>query len=36
LVVVIYVANLLSFFWFDAIDGFAVGLGLPLLILENV
>jgi hypothetical protein len=36
LVVLIYVAHLLSFFWFDAIYGFAIGLGLPLLILKNV
>lgn len=35
LVVLIYVANLLSFFWFDTIYGFAIGLLLPLLILEH-
>jgi Putative zincin peptidase len=34
LVVVIYIAHFLSFFWFDAIYGFAVGLLLPELILD--
>lgn len=30
----IYLANILSFFWFDAIYGIGVGIGLPMLILE--
>jgi hypothetical protein len=33
LVILINVANALSFFWFDALYGFALGLGLPALIL---
>ena len=32
----IYVANILSFFWFDAIYGIALGLGLPELILRGL
>ncbi len=35
LVVLIYVANLLSFFWFDTLYGLAIGLGLPELILKR-
>ena len=30
----IYLANLLSFFWFDALYGIALGIGLPTLILD--
>ena len=30
----IYLANLLAFFWFDAIYGIAIGVGLPMLVLE--
>lgn len=33
LVIVIYTANLLSFFWVDALYGLAIGLGLPVLFL---
>ncbi len=36
IVALIYVANLLSFFWFDAIYGVALGLGLPELILRGL
>jgi hypothetical protein len=32
----IYVANILRFFWFDAIYGMAVGVGLPLWILNAI
>lgn len=32
LVVFIYIANLLSFFWFDLIYGLALGVGIPSLI----
>jgi Putative zincin peptidase len=35
LVALIHVANILSMFWFDYIYGAAVGLGLPILILEK-
>ncbi|GEM_PF-3703145 len=31
---IIYLANLLGFFWFDVICGVAVGIGLPMLLLE--
>jgi hypothetical protein len=34
LVVAIYTANILSFFWLDYLYGFAIGLGLPALILK--
>jgi len=30
----IWLANILSFFWFDAIYGIAVGIGLPMLVLD--
>ncbi len=33
LVLIIYIANLLSFFWIDLIYGLALGIGLPSLIL---
>ena len=36
LVILIYVANGLRFFWFDAIYSFAIGLGLPELVLNHV
>jgi hypothetical protein len=36
LVVLIYIANILSVVWADAIYGFAIGLGLPELIFKNV
>ena len=36
LVVAIYIANILSFFWFDYIYGYAIGLGLPKYILEHI
>jgi hypothetical protein len=36
LVVLVYAANLLSFFWFDAIYGLAIGLALPELILNRL
>jgi hypothetical protein len=36
LVLLIYVANLLRFFWFDAIYGMALGLGLPELVLKEM
>ncbi len=36
LVVLIIVANLASIFWFDAIYGFAIGLGLPELLFRQV
>jgi hypothetical protein len=36
LVISIYVANLLRFFWADLIYGLAVGLGLPLLLMEKM
>ncbi|MGA2916036.1 MAG: DUF3267 domain-containing protein [Sedimentisphaerales bacterium] len=36
LVIVIYAANILRFFWFDYIYGVAIGLGLPLFLLEHV
>lgn len=32
----IFVANALSFFWFDYIYGAAVGIGLPILLLESI
>ena len=32
LVILIYVANLLSFFWFDYLYGLALGIGLPALV----
>jgi hypothetical protein len=32
----IYIANALSFFWFDAIYGFAVGVALPLFLIEKL
>jgi hypothetical protein len=35
LVVVIYVANLLRFFWIDYAYGFAIGIGLPTLLLNR-
>ena len=35
LVLLICAANLLSFFWFDAIYGFAIGLGLPELLFSR-
>jgi hypothetical protein len=35
-VVLVYVAHFLKFFWIDAIYGFALGVGLPLLVLENL
>lgn len=34
LVVFIYIANLLSFFWFDALYGFGLGIGLPYLVIN--
>ena len=36
LVAVIYVANLLSFFWVDYLYGLAVGLMLPEFVLEQI
>lgn len=36
LVVVIYVANILRFFWFDYFYGFALGFLLPELLLKQV
>lgn len=36
IVVIIYVANLGSFFWLDLIYGFAIGLGLPEYVLNHV
>lgn len=36
LVIAIYIANILSIFWFDYIYGVAIGLGLPLFLLEHV
>lgn len=36
LVIIIYIANLLSFFWADLIYGVAIGIGLPALILRNL
>jgi hypothetical protein len=36
LVIVIYVANALRFFWFDYIYGVAIGLGLPMFLLEHL
>jgi hypothetical protein len=36
LVVLIYIANLLSFFWFDAIYGVALGVGLPALVFRSL
>jgi Putative zincin peptidase len=36
LVVVIYLANIGSFFWLDLMYGFAIGLGLPELVLKNL
>lgn len=36
LVAAIYVANALRFFWLDYIYGVAIGLGLPLFLLEHV
>ncbi|HEY1270181.1 MAG TPA: DUF3267 domain-containing protein [Candidatus Binatia bacterium] len=35
LVVVIYAANILSFFWFDALYGLAIGLILPGMLLDK-
>lgn len=32
----IYLANVLSFFWFDYLYGVAIGLGLPALMLDRV
>jgi hypothetical protein len=36
LVIVIYVANLGRFFWLDLMYGFAIGLGLPELVLKKL
>jgi hypothetical protein len=36
LVIVIYVANVLRFFWLDLIYGMAIGVALPLLFLEQM
>ncbi len=36
LVILIYVANALSVIWFDAIYGFAIGVGLPRLVFDWV
>ena len=36
LVVLIYAANLLSFFWIDYLYGLAIGLGLPELVLRKL
>jgi hypothetical protein len=36
LVVAIYIANILTFFWLDYIYGAAIGLGLPTLILDHL
>jgi hypothetical protein len=36
LVVLIYIANILSVIWFDAIYGIAIGLGLPELIFKHM
>jgi len=36
LVVAIYIANLLSFFWFDYVYGFAIGFTLPTYLLKRV
>lgn len=35
LVVLMYVAHVLSFFWFDVIYGVGVGVGLPMWIIKN-
>jgi hypothetical protein len=35
LVIVIYIANILRFFWFDYIYGVAIGLGLPTFLLQH-
>jgi hypothetical protein len=32
----IYLANVLSFFWFDAMYGMAVGIGLPMLVVDRL
>jgi hypothetical protein len=36
LVVLIYIANVLRFFWFDALYGLAIGVGLPMWILNSM
>jgi len=36
LVILIYVANALKFFWFDALYGLAIGVGLPMLVLKHL
>jgi hypothetical protein len=36
LVIVIYVANILSVFWFDYLYGIALGFGLPQLLLKTL
>jgi len=36
LVILIYIANALRFFWFDYIYGVAIGLGLPTYLLQHV
>lgn len=36
LVVIIYIANILRFLWFDYIYGLAIGLGLPMFLLEHL
>ncbi len=36
LVIVIYIANVLRFFWFDYIYGLAIGLGLPEILLKQM
>ncbi len=36
LVILIYVVNILTFFWLDYLYGFAIGIGLPTLILSQI
>jgi hypothetical protein len=36
LVGLIYVAHILAFFWFDVLYGIAVGIGLPMWLLEQI
>jgi hypothetical protein len=36
LVVIIYIANILRFFWIDALYGFAIGILLPFMVLSRL
>jgi len=36
LVVLIYVAHVLAFFWFDVLYGIGVGIGLPMLVIDRL